>query len=161
MIRKPASILFVCTGNVFRSMSAEFAVRRACAGLPYHIQSAGTHSRPDITAWPHVGDYLRHVGLDVSGHIPRRLDRAILDSADIVVAMGADHRDFIRETFGYRSRLYLDIATGQDLPLPDVCDVIEDHENNIERGNAHIAQTIDMIMRHAAAFAERMPRYLK
>jgi protein-tyrosine phosphatase len=156
-----ANILFVCTGNVFRSMSAEFAARRAGLHTPYIFQSAGTHAAPEITAMPYVGTYLNQIGLDVAGHTSRRLDRDILSSANLVIAMAENHLKFIDESFNVRSLLFMDVATGQKTTLPDVGDVIADHTKEPERANAHIALTIDTIISNANSFVQNLPHYLK
>lgn len=161
MILKPPNILFVCTGNVFRSMTAEFAARTGAKNASYCFQSAGTHSRPDIQALPYVGKYLQKIGLDVLSHRPRLLDQAVLDSADLVIAMGDDHHTWIAEHFQRNCHLFMEVATGDNVPLLDVDDVLEDYKKDTVAANAHISKTIDTIMAHSQSFLERVPLYLK
>lgn len=142
-------------------MSAEFATRRAAINRPYVFQSAGTHAAPEIMALPHVGVYLNQIGLDVAGHTPRRLDREIVSSSNLVIAMGEDHARFMDEVFKVRSVLFMDVATGQKTALPDVGDIMQDYTKEPERANAHIAHTIDTILAHANAFVQNLPLYLK
>lgn len=160
MSQKAANILFVCTGNVFRSMTAEFAARLQAESLPYSFHSAGTHSRPDIQALPHVGEYLRQVGFDVLAHRPRLLDEGILRSTDLVIAMSDDHKRWIEETFQRKCHLFLEVARGETATLPDVCDVMEDHTKDPEAANAHISKTIDIIIANAKPLIARLPTYL-
>ena len=62
-------VLFVCTGNIFRSLTAEYALRRALGdGSDLLVASAGTEDFPHVIR-PVVRDYLLARGLDVT---PRR-----------------------------------------------------------------------------------------
>ena len=86
-------VLFVCTANICRSPSAE-ALARA-AGLPdLEFSSAGTHAtdgepiNPDMVA-------VLPAALDTSRFRSRRLTRAHLEDADLVVTMEAAHRTFV------------------------------------------------------------------
>lgn len=161
MHHKPASVLFVCTGNVFRSMTAEFAARMNAGSASYIYQSAGTHSRPDIRALQHVGAYLNQIGLDVLSHKPRLLNADVLQSADLVIAMGNDHKDWIENNFQRRCHLFMDVATGEAVPLLDVGDILDDYTKDMTAANAHISKTIDIIVAHSRPFIERLPLYLK
>ena len=42
-----ARVLFVCTGNIFRSLTADMALRRLLEGRKgFHVSSAGTEDYP-------------------------------------------------------------------------------------------------------------------
>jgi len=72
-------VLFICTGNIFRSLAAEYALRK-CLGADTDIlvASAGTEDFPHVVH-PFVRDYLLTKGLDVSLHCRRTLSPAILN----------------------------------------------------------------------------------
>jgi Low molecular weight phosphotyrosine protein phosphatase len=66
------SILFVCTGNIFRSLTAEYALKaRLDPGSPLRVSSAGTVALPQ-DMHPDVHSYLVQRG----GWIPPTADSA-------------------------------------------------------------------------------------
>lgn len=78
-------VLFVCVQNAGRSQIAEALFRRAADGR-HEARSAG--SRPAERVHAEVVDALREVGIDVFDRVPRPLDRADAEWADVVVTMG-------------------------------------------------------------------------
>src|SRR5262250_1593417 len=92
-------VLFVCTGNIFRSLTAEYALRDVLRPRrDIIVASAGTEDYPYVVR-PLVSDYLLSRGLDVSGHRRRTLTQQILDEATLAVAMSTEHRSFLVERF--------------------------------------------------------------
>ena len=80
-----ARVLFVCLHNAGRSqMSQAFFELRADEA--HSAQSAGTI--PGDEVHPEVVEAMREVGIDISDRRPRRLDRADVEGADVVVTMG-------------------------------------------------------------------------
>ncbi|MFP6744450.1 MAG: hypothetical protein VCB77_04585 [Alphaproteobacteria bacterium] len=77
-MKRGGAILFVCTGNIFRSMTAEYALRASLgADTGYRVRSAGLIEAPhEIETF--VTDYLTAKGLDVSRHQPTNLTRTTL-----------------------------------------------------------------------------------
>jgi protein-tyrosine-phosphatase len=149
-------VLFVCTGNIFRSLTAEFAVRRALGPQSTVIvSSAGTEDFPHVVS-PMVRDYLSSCGLDVSAHRRRTLTASLLEDATLVVAMNHDHQRFIREYHGREVRLYTEICGQSAEALPDVDDVIADPLNHPDEVAAHVRTTIDKIIRLAPGLARTL-----
>ncbi|HZC81691.1 MAG TPA: hypothetical protein VE222_08230, partial [Nitrospiraceae bacterium] len=69
------SILFVCTGNVFRSVAAEYALKaRLVPESPYVVGSAGIAALPQPFP-PLIHHHLLEKGIDPSQHVQRRLTR--------------------------------------------------------------------------------------
>jgi arsenate reductase len=79
------NVLFVCVRNAGRSQLAQALFERAAGGR-HEARSAG--SEPAERVDDAVVAALREVGLDVAGRVPRRLERADADWADVVVTMG-------------------------------------------------------------------------
>ena len=76
------NVLFVCVQNAGRSQMAQaFYERRGGSG-----RSAG--SDPADELHPVVVDVMDEVGIDLEGRVPRRLERADVEWADLVVTMG-------------------------------------------------------------------------
>lgn len=79
------NVLFVCVQNAGRSQIARALFDLAATGA--HVsRSAG--SNPAERVHPEVVDVMRELGTDVSGRVPRKLDRADAEWADVVVTMG-------------------------------------------------------------------------
>jgi arsenate reductase len=79
-----ANVLFVCVQNAGRSQMARALFERAGGG--HMARSAG--SAPAAHVHPEVAAVLTEVGIDLTGVVPRRLERADAEWADVVVTMG-------------------------------------------------------------------------
>jgi protein-tyrosine phosphatase len=149
-------VLFVCTGNVFRSMTAEYALKRALDRPGVLVSSAGTE---DMTCAvdARVSTYLRTLGIDVSGHRRRTLTADMLERSVTVIAMSTDHRAFIAQRFGrHEVPLYTQACGLAPVPLLDVDEAIADADLNPEAAEAHIRVTIDQILELAPRLASRL-----
>jgi arsenate reductase len=76
------NVYFVCVGNAGRSQMAQ-AFYEARGGS---ARSAG--SRPEREVHATVIDAMREKGIDLSSRVPRAIDRADVEWADVVVTMG-------------------------------------------------------------------------
>ena len=94
-----SGILVVCTGNICRSPMAEGFLRAALEarlgdGAPV-VTSAGT------AAWEGSGATTESIrsaaerGVDIEPHVARKLHGAVLEDADLILCMAADHRSTI------------------------------------------------------------------
>src|SRR5436190_12345923 len=94
-----AFILVVCTGNVCRSPIAEGALRAALRRMlgtrAPDVASAGTSGWEGSAAMPESIEAAAERGIDISGHVARRLTRGHVADADVVIAMAAEHRDAV------------------------------------------------------------------
>ena len=93
------SVLFVCSGNIFRSLAAEHALKMMLGKQSSClIGSAGIDARPQpVHEWVQTRLLLR--GADVTAHVQRQLTREMVKEADLVIAMGRNHQAYIRERF--------------------------------------------------------------
>ena len=80
-----ARVLFVCLHNAGRSQMSEALFTRAAAGN-HEARSAGTE--PGERVHPEVVEAMRELGIDLAGHVPRKLSTADAEWADVVVTMG-------------------------------------------------------------------------
>src|SRR4029434_2807917 len=106
------SILFVCTGNIFRSMTAEYALKaRLDSRSPIRVSSAGTVAIPQQMP-PDVRAYLAQRGID------------------LCTASSTDHTPFLFDTFQYRAPLFNEICHERSEPLLDVWEAVPTWETD-------------------------------
>lgn len=124
----PASILFICLGNICRSPLAEGVMRHVLAerglGGNVHIDSAGTNGyhtgeAPDKRSVRVAASH----GIDISGQRCRQLIEADFTRFDLI--LGMDHRNITTINQRAPSRhtaeigLFSQIAQGRDVEIPD------------------------------------------
>ena len=85
------AIVFVCTGNRFRSPLAAAHVHALTAGLPVRVESMGTLELGAAPALPEALDWGRRAGHDLSSHRARYLVRESLTGADLVLGFEEMH----------------------------------------------------------------------
>lgn len=90
-------VLFVCTGNICRSPTAE---RLAYAyahegGLDVTASSAGTHGLVGHPMDESAATVLHQLGGDSEGFVARRITPNITEEADLILTMTARHRDAV------------------------------------------------------------------
>jgi protein-tyrosine-phosphatase len=87
-------ILFVCSGNTCRSPLAE-AIARQILGARVAVSSAGSSAMDGSPASQYSLDVAGAHGLDLSGHRSRLLNATMVRDADLIVTMGARHRETV------------------------------------------------------------------
>ncbi len=80
------SVAFVCVHNSCRSQMAEGYLKRLAGDL-FEVYSAGTEDYGKVK--PKAIEVMQEVGIDISGHYPKRL-KAIPEKIDILVTMGCN-----------------------------------------------------------------------
>ena len=150
-------VLFVCTGNIFRSMTAEYALRAVLgARNDLSVESAGTDDFPHVVT-SLVRNYLLACGIDVSRHRRRTLTAQLLQEVGPVIAMSTDHRQILTETFKLRDTLLFTEACGLPAePLPDIEEAVLDYQTNPVAVERHVRATIDRIIKLTPLLAHRL-----
>lgn len=92
-------ILVVCLGNICRSPMAEAVLRRQLAGRGITVESAGIVATPGARIDPNALAVLEEHGLHADSHAARKLDKAMLDAADLVLVMERAQLEYIRARF--------------------------------------------------------------
>jgi protein-tyrosine phosphatase len=97
------SIVFVCTANICRSPVAEalFAdwLRLQPDAQAWRVSSAGTWADDGTPASVYSREVLGELGLDITRHRARRVDRAMLAGADLVLCMTRSQREAMQADF--------------------------------------------------------------
>jgi protein-tyrosine phosphatase len=115
-------ILFVCTGNICRSPTAEGVLRHLAAqvGIDVHVESAGTGDwhlglPPDERAQHHA----RERGYDLSAQRARQVRARDFEDFDLIVAMDRGHLEILQAQCParYRGKLRM-LVKGRDVPDP-------------------------------------------
>jgi protein-tyrosine phosphatase len=122
-------VLFVCTGNICRSPSAEGVFRAMVEreGLGHRItaDSCGTHDyhvgdAPD----PRAIDHARRRGYDISGLRARMLDRDDFERFDLLLALDHGHERILKRQAppATKDKVRLFMSYVPELRLTDVPD---------------------------------------
>jgi len=144
-MKAPKSMLFVCTGNVFRSVAAQQCFKKylsdnSIAG--WDVGSAGITATPQSID-PRALETLQELGVDATGHMQRKLTRELLDSYDIVVGMAENHIEFMKSEFNYtHAVLFNDLAQGELTSIWDIEDEIRDYQTNRRAVEEKIERTV-------------------
>ena len=150
-------VLFVCTGNVFRSLTAEYALKHHMVGQSrIHVSSAGTRDAPEVRVRDDVAAYLLGKGLDVSNHRRTLVTNELLERTDLVVAMNTDHQKTLHERHGLGVPLYMEACGKGAVPLLDVDDLFAPGEWYTPAAIDHIQQIIDQIIAASPALSARL-----
>ena len=120
------SVLFICTGNQYRSPIAAEAFRgqliRDGRAAQWRVSSAGTWTSSGRHAPPAAVELARAFGVDIDGHMTRMLDAKMLKDADLVFVMEQGHKESIQAEFPFaKKKLYLlsEVADGLAYDIPD------------------------------------------
>ena len=121
-MKERRSILFVCTGNICRSPTAEGVFKRLCKekGIELRVESAG------IGDW-HVGDppderaqrHARTRGYDLSAQRARQVTARDFEEFDMILAMDRGHLQALRRMAPahHHAKIRLFVAD-RDVPDP-------------------------------------------
>jgi protein-tyrosine phosphatase len=154
------SILFVCTGNIFRSMTAEYALKaRLEPGSPIRVSSAGTRALPQ-DMHPDVRAYFMQRGMDPSHHRQRKVSVELLQASDLVIAMSTDHQAFLFGTFQHRARLFNEVCHGRSEPLLDVWEAVPTWETDLETARHYTFQVMEYIWVSIPCLLQNLGTYI-
>ncbi|WHZ23476.1 MAG: hypothetical protein OJF47_002588 [Nitrospira sp.] len=157
------NILFVCSGNIFRSLVAEYALKARVGAQAWDliIGSAGIEAVPQ-EIHPVVLARVLEKGSDPSRHVPRKLTRDLIEAATLTVAMGNNHQAFIRREFGREAPLFNQLCYGTDQPILDVHEVIPDWQDHLDQSRDYVLSVIDHIWDGVPHLIDHLPRrYLR
>lgn len=104
-------ILFICTGNICRSPTAEALLKQRFGreGMTdWTVSSAGTWTTAGRMASRYAIELMAERGIDLSSHRSQTVDRQLLERSDLVLVMTRSHEEALRLEFPDQSdKIYL------------------------------------------------------
>ncbi len=89
------SIIFICSGNICRSAFAEAdlnkLVKSSNINFDINIKSAGTHTKNGLPADSNAIIHARIFDIDLSSHKTTKVERELLESSKLILAMEPWH----------------------------------------------------------------------
>ncbi len=154
------SILFVCTGNQFRSPLAAGYMRdfisKAKAPGEWKIESAGTWAAGGMPAAEVTRRIANEQGLEgIVEHKSRPVNGGLLEQFDLILVMETGHREGIASEFpesAGRTRLLSEVVDGVPYSIEDVLgedrgpdDVAAELQTLIQRGGSKILKLAESL----------------
>jgi len=134
---KRRTVLFVCSGNSCRSPMAAGILRSMLGGrAAVDVVSAGVSAAEGMSASPQARAVMQGRGIDISGHISRRLSREMVKDASLIVVMTEEHRKTVLRQFSAaKGKTYLlaDFDETGETRYRDVADPVGQPEDAYRR----------------------------
>lgn len=147
MSYKKLKILFVCTGNVFRSMIAEYCLKDFLN--EHHIKniivsSAGTKAKKE-QPYPATIRELKRIGIPMRGRRRKKLTRAMIMKYNFIIAMAREHQIFMRRKFDLDVPLFNEIALGKKTSILDIDKKVKNYSKNQKGIDEYCIKIVDYI----------------
>ena len=127
-------IMFVCTDNFTRSITAELCLRHYLNEQDMQdivCASSGTHSNSDVSRL--LKDHferMTELGVDISEFSRLQFSEKFLSEYDVIVAMAKAHQDYIQNEYKERIPLFNEIYKGKEISV--VIKAIDEEEIRAE-----------------------------
>lgn len=127
------NILYVCTWNVFRSMSAEYLTKKYLEDHTIDdilVSSTWTKAHPEAP-FSRTLERLSLYGCDATKHQQRKITPEILWEQDLIICMSEHHRQSVREMW-FDAVLFNEIAYDKSEDLLDDTEYMNQHGPDFE-----------------------------
>jgi protein-tyrosine phosphatase len=156
-------ILFVCTGNIFRSMSAEYCLKdylekKNISGID--VASAGTGAIPQSMNSV-VKLTLESLGINPRKHRQRKINSRYFEEYDLIVAMHKNHQKFVQDYFGKNVPLFDEICYGEKVSVLDSNQLLPNWEDHMDAVNKYMEYTVKFINNSIPRFFENYSNFIK
>lgn len=125
-------VLFICTDNVGRSLTAEYLLQdwlRKNGRSDIAVSSAGTDAGSDISAFSmaHLSRLIE-LGINASAYERTQVTREMILEQDLAIVMDSEQQRWVREELGIILPLYNEIlkreSTSVSITLPDMRETV-------------------------------------
>jgi len=139
------NILFVCTGNAFRSLTAHKILEKHVERnkLQYSVSSAGTKAKPQ-QIHKILKIALREQEVCLRKWEQHKISLDDIIQADYIVCMSQKHVTYIKKHFDVNTNIYNEVLE-EEGGVPDVEDVLKGKERTDENIAKHIQKTVRYI----------------
>ena len=156
-------ILFVCKGNKFRSMAAEYCLNNFLKKNGINdasVSSAGLVLDKRETN-PIIFKVLKGLGINAERHECRKLTKRDLLNSDLVIAMTEEQKDAIKNEYGFGNAVLFNmVANGEETSVRGINDIIKNQAVQKKAVVTHIKKTIFHINRSIPKLYRRLDNYL-
>jgi len=135
-------------------MSAEYCMKKFLEDNSIEdveVGSAGCIAKWELSD-PATLKALTELGIDASGHKQRKIDKRMVNRADLIIAMAQDHHDYIAQHFAKIAPLFLDVAYGYDESIWDREDVNMEDERYCKETVMKIHDAIPNVYKNMGKF---------
>ncbi|NDI35728.1 hypothetical protein [Chengkuizengella sediminis] len=114
-------ILFLCTDNYTRSVTAEFCLINYLKKnniSHIEVQSAGFKSNSDLNKFSSIHfDRMHQLSIDTSNFKRTQFKKEFFDEFSVIVGMGKEHKDYIFQEYGKKIYLFNEIYKNKEISL--------------------------------------------
>jgi protein-tyrosine-phosphatase len=132
------SVLFVCTGNLYRSpLAAAFLrdkLKNAPGGNEWVIDSAGTWTKSGTPIHSQTIEDAHRFGLDVRTHKSKQVTADLLSRHDLILVMETGHKEALEIEFPDQAKkihLLSEVVDGHSYDIPDPFSLEGKHDRDI------------------------------
>lgn len=136
------TVMFVCTQNVFRSLSAEKLMHFYLEEnnfIDFKVLSSGIVAHPYEKPYSYTYDKLQVLGIEDFFHRNQKISQELVEKSDIIICMTKEHKNFVESNYRVKAYLFNEIAYGEKKDLYD------DVETNFENLEEFVYSTIEYI----------------
>lgn len=146
---RPRRLLFVCTGNICRSLMAERMALKLAAdrGLPLEAKSCGLAAESYYTPPREVDAALKPLFCDGAGHRPQLVSRDLLRWCDLALVMTARHKAALLDAFPEFTGKVALLREHAGLDQADVADPMGRPQPVFDACRESLAAALDRILR--------------